>query len=355
MDRKAQRLRELGFDAIILSSVLGQCRVPVCSAAVQITNSTNHEFTVALIDGSGIVVPPGTRLDLPDDFDELLEIDNVSASHEPPEAVLEVWDYFRDLVGHVFATPTTFISLNFGILDDAVFLLDGRAVLSANPYLENLFRGEASGPRGFAEFLVRELAASRHAAPGVCYSGFDGCGAGNYVTDVLPVILHRAREQFPRVDRFRLCDTVRSRIAVVGVAPLRVPVCVSCVSLYTVEQRMEESTKAPAVFPADPYSYGINLMKNPYRDAPIRPMDPLPPPPRNGARPIRRARGAVSSPQAASPRKYAAVRRWRHDDDALAPTARGRSFAERKAVSLYRERPFNLGFLNGRPPIRSWL
>jgi hypothetical protein len=94
----------------------------------------------------------------------------------------------------------------------------------------------------------------------------------------------------------------------------------------------------------DPYSYRINISKNPYQEPCIGPLPPPPPPFKTWKK-----RGVVKSIRQSQEEKNStprAIKRWDHRGDGAIHVPEGRkSFSETLAPKTYQSSPFGYEFL----------
>jgi hypothetical protein len=184
------------------------------------------------------------------------------------------------------------------------------------------------------------------------------------------------------VDAFLLYEVIKGRLRDMGFNDRRVRVCISCVSLYTLVERKEQSEKvrskrpkkarpvfydgffhseadargrSSVLFPEhpgdDPYSYGINIRRNPYGKKPVPPRAVLDPP---EGRWTSASLGDGPSTRTPASKKFQPVLPWDGLERPDVPPGR-QSYSERLAPILYARQPFSLSFITGKPPRRDWI
>jgi hypothetical protein len=372
-----------GFDVILASGLLKPIPIPITSPAVMFKNSFSEDFLIQISEGFGRVIRSDTSPSpLPDQYDRTFLLDTHDCDDPERESLLTIWHYFHDRVGCLFAAPVISLSLQFGIVDKSIYVLDGSVHFGPNPLLTDLFNRHEDGPRRFTDFLLCEMLACQSSSPGVCFSHFSTCQRGRYCCDLLRIVHYRASDLFPYVNTFRLYEAIKSRFRSFDFHDYRVPVCVSCVSFYTIVERHEKSDKIRMnkpkkvrpvfydsffhseqdckgkMFPLfpndvgdDPYSYGINIRKHPYGEPPI-PARAVAPPPRSHW--TRSSLGHGPSLPTPSPRRFNPVVLWEPLEDPNLPPPQP-SYSERRVPIVYGQQPFSLSFITGKPPKRPWL
>ncbi|OHT01221.1 hypothetical protein TRFO_32002 [Tritrichomonas foetus] len=227
------------------------------------------------------------------------------------EDIMTICEHLRNGISLLYDAGVIDISLKFGAKNDGheIWLLDGIVITTQNGFTQNLMRTVPNGETAFTNFLLNQLSEVNDDKK-KCYSKFPNCLQAIYKVPRIFVILNRAHQQFPTVNEARLYKMIKHRILSINdsVIDQTVNVCISCVHLYTAEQRTYQGQKATnklpkevppptfaALVPAElsikgmkdvglnpnqhkPYCYKINCRDSPYRDPiPIAKKPPDPP------------------------------------------------------------------------------
>jgi hypothetical protein len=302
------------------------------------------------------------------------------------DEIVQICEYFRERVAVLYDCNVKEMTLKFGVQEEShrIYLLSGSVCTTTNGFSNNLMENVPNGDAEFTDFITTELSTPVPTG-GVCITDAPTCSKGDYRCLRIFVILHRALQRFPGINEARIYRVIKSRIKAVNpdIINQRVNVCISCLHIYTAEQRIYQGRKLanqiprtvdPPLFgeltPAelsikgkrdvgltmrshDPYCYMINLMNSPYRGDPL----PLIPPPE---RPFIHAIPPIPAAEPWVARLYHSqvtrsiktvdadrnpfVRKHYDTTIPTIPPCRA-SFSQETAPGVYTNRPFQYAFL----------
>jgi hypothetical protein len=323
-------------------------------------------------------------------YDREISVANRSIQADDNETftddIVQIAEYFRERVSVLYDCNVKDLTLKFGVKDDGhlIYLLSGTVCTTTNGFSSNLMEHIPNGDTEFTEFLTAELSAPPQTG-NLCITGAKTCSNADYCCPRLFVILYRALQRFPGINEARLYRVIKARVRAVNPDMIdeRVNVCISCLHLYTAEQRIYQGRKLanrlprtvdPPLFEAlttaelslkgkrdvgltmhshDPYCYVINLRHSPYDKTAL----PIVPPP---TRPFLKPAGPIPKAEPWVDRLYHSqvtrsiktvdldrnpfVRKYYDAEVPVIPPSRA-TFSQEQAPPLYRDRPFTYGFL----------
>jgi hypothetical protein len=157
------------------------------------------------------------------------------------EDIIAISEHLRGHVTLLYDCQVMDMTLKFGVIEDGhqIYLLGGSVATTTNGFTKNLFEEIPGGDVALTEFITEQLQSDWDTGR-VCVTKGAKCLRADYKCPKMFVILYGAHERFPTVNEARLYRVLKARIQAIepGVRDALVNVCISCLHVYTAEQRI---------------------------------------------------------------------------------------------------------------------